>query len=415
MNNWPLQELRTLCHRIGDGLHGTPAYVENEAYKFINGNNIRNGQIQYSKLTKNVSESTWLSNHIELDKNSLLLSINGTLGGLAFYNGEKVMLGKSVAYLNFKSDINRFYYYYFQLNAIQKHFHNIATGSTIKNLSLASIQELRVPVPPREAWEPIVNVLESIDRVISTNKSAIAELRNVSRLIYQNWFKHFEFPNDDGLPYRSNGGALRFDSSWKTQIPTGWKIQNLLENDLASLIDPGLEYFPNQKRYLATADVDVYAVNWDASFVDYHSRETRANMQPCLNSVWFAKMKNSKKILVLGETSADFVSETILSTGFAGLRTSAKFLEYIAHVIDDPEFEKRKDHLANGATQEAINKQAMSLIPILVPAENVLEVFHQRVSSALKTISILNSENQTLDALRKTLIPELMSQSISVR
>ena len=109
MNKWKHEKLSKLCSRIGDGLHGTPEYDHSDIY-FINGNNLKNGRIEFNENTKTVSVAE-LSNFIKLNSNSLLLSINGTLGSMAFFNGEKVILGKSAAYLNFNSGINRFYYY----------------------------------------------------------------------------------------------------------------------------------------------------------------------------------------------------------------------------------------------------------------------------------------------------------------
>ena len=119
----------------------------------------------------------WHNNFIELNKNSLLLSINGTIGEMAFYNDEKVMLGKSVAYLNFKEGINIFYYYYFQLQNIQKYFYKVATGSTIKNLGLRSIQDFEVPYPKKENWEPITRILCELDKKIEINYKINSELR----------------------------------------------------------------------------------------------------------------------------------------------------------------------------------------------------------------------------------------------
>ena len=109
MNNWKLDKLSNLCTKIGDGLHGTPEYVDDSGIYFINGNNLKNGWIEITKNTKCVSEEELGNNFIPLNDKSLLLSINGTLGSMAFYRNEKVMLGKSYAYLNFKTPINKFY------------------------------------------------------------------------------------------------------------------------------------------------------------------------------------------------------------------------------------------------------------------------------------------------------------------
>ena len=169
MSNWKYEKLSKLCFRIGDGLHGTPEYSKSSDVYFINGNNLKNGKIEVTENTKKVTSEELSKNFIQLDKNSLLLSINGTLGSMAFFKNEKVMLGKSAAYLNFKTEINKFYFYYFQLPSVQEYFHNVATGSTIKNLSLKSIQDFEVPVPESNIWKNISKVLSDLDAKIELN------------------------------------------------------------------------------------------------------------------------------------------------------------------------------------------------------------------------------------------------------
>jgi type I restriction enzyme S subunit len=146
-DGWEVRTLSELCHKIGDGLHGTPEYVIMSEYSFINGNNLKNGFIEIDDDTKNVSMEEYKKYFIELNEGTILLSINGTLGNLAVYTGEKVMLGKSAAYINCKEKNRPYCYQYLKLEHIQKKFWNIATGSTIKNLSLDSLNYLLIPFP----------------------------------------------------------------------------------------------------------------------------------------------------------------------------------------------------------------------------------------------------------------------------
>lgn len=224
MNNWRRDRLSNLCTRIGDGIHGTPKYTDDSDIYFINGNNLKNGKIEINNNTKKVSVAELENNFVELNANSLLLSINGTIGSMAFYNGEKVLLGKSSAYLNFKTSINKFYYYYFQLPEIQQTFYNIATGSTIKNLSLKSIQDLEVPIPEEIEWLGISNVLSSLDSKIELNNKINAELEAMAKTIYDYWFVQFDFPNAKGKPYKSSGGKMVWNEELKREIPEEWEV-----------------------------------------------------------------------------------------------------------------------------------------------------------------------------------------------
>ena len=209
-SNWKKVKLSTLCERIGDGLHGTPQYSETSNIFFINGNNIKNGKILYDNETKKVDTKEIEKNFIKLNKNSLLISINGTLGNMAFYKGENIMLGKSAAYINFKTNINQFYYYYFQLPNIQKYFYDVATGSTIKNLSLKSLQDFEVPIPDNNEYQKIASVLSALDDKIELNNRINAELEAMAKTLYDYWFVQFDFPivTSSGVekPYKTSGG-----------------------------------------------------------------------------------------------------------------------------------------------------------------------------------------------------------------
>ena len=218
---WNKIPLKKLCSRIGDGLHGTPEYVFDSEIYFINGNNLKNGRIEITSDTKRVTASELSKNFIPLNENSLLLSINGTLGSMAFYNGENVMLGKSAAYLNFNSNINQFYYYYFQLKGVQEYFYNVATGSTIKNLSLKSIQDFEVPVPEESDRNGIVRILKSLDAKIELNNKINRELEAMAKTLYDYWFVQFDFPNQDGKPYKSSGGKMVYNAELKERFLRG--------------------------------------------------------------------------------------------------------------------------------------------------------------------------------------------------
>ena len=178
---WESGTLGQLCTRIGDGLHGTPKYVDNSDYSFINGNNLKNGFITTDNDTKKVSAEEYEKHFIELNDNSILLSINGTLGNLAIYNDEKVMLGKSSAYINCKEDYKTYCYEYLNQNHMPKVFWNIATGSTIKNLGLSSIKNLKILKPEIDiilAFSKITNPIVEKRKNIFKQNQKLSELRD---------------------------------------------------------------------------------------------------------------------------------------------------------------------------------------------------------------------------------------------
>tara|TARA_Y100001949_G_scaffold171552_1_gene174195 strand:+ start:1562 stop:1933 length:372 start_codon:yes stop_codon:yes gene_type:complete len=115
---WQITPLSKLTSRIGDGIHGTPVYCENGGYPFVNGNNLKSGTIEITNDTKRVSKEEYEKYFIEFDEKTLFLSINGTLGNLAKYQGEEMVLGKSAAYIKCTNIDIDFLYYYFQLKEV---------------------------------------------------------------------------------------------------------------------------------------------------------------------------------------------------------------------------------------------------------------------------------------------------------
>ena len=138
---WVDMSISELTTILGDGLHGTPKYSENGEYYFINGNNLNDGKIEFKERTKRVTIEEFEKYKKKLTDRTVLVSINGTLGNVAFYNEEKVVLGKSACYFNLVDNINKQYVkYVIESPLFQGYAEKVATGATIKNVSLKSMR-----------------------------------------------------------------------------------------------------------------------------------------------------------------------------------------------------------------------------------------------------------------------------------
>jgi len=154
---WKWFRLRSLVFTLGDGLHGTPDYSEGTDCYFINGNNLVEGRIVIKPDTKTVSLAEMQRHRKLMTLNTVLVSINGTLGNVAYYNNENVVLGKSACYFNLPSLIDKHFVRrviespYFANYAIEQ-----ATGTTIRNLGLKAMNYFPVPLPPLAEQHRIV-------------------------------------------------------------------------------------------------------------------------------------------------------------------------------------------------------------------------------------------------------------------
>lgn len=188
---WDVKKLKDISREIGDGLHGTPEYSEvDTGCYFINGNNLENGTIVIKENTKMVSEKTKAKHYIEMDDFTILVSINGTLGKVAFYNGENVILGKSACYIKLEAYNDKKYIFeLLKSDYFKRYAESECTGTTIRNVSLKSMRNFRCPLPPLPLQRLFAQRIEQIEREKSEVQKSIQDLETLLASRMQYWFE----------------------------------------------------------------------------------------------------------------------------------------------------------------------------------------------------------------------------------
>ena len=187
---WEVKKLKDISRKIGDGLHGTPEYSElDTGWYFINGNNLENGCISIKSTTKKVTDSVRKKYYIEMDDFTLLVSINGTLGKSAFYNGENVILGKSACYIKLNKDVNKlFIYEIIRGEYFKRYAESVCTGTTIRNVSLKAMREFPIIYPPLSLQQSFAHKIEQIERQKAGVQKTITDLETLLAARMQYWF-----------------------------------------------------------------------------------------------------------------------------------------------------------------------------------------------------------------------------------
>ena len=192
------------------------------------------------------------------------------------------------------------------------------------------------------------------------------------------------------------------------KLPKGWKEEKIGSNNF-KILGSGIERFEGEKDYLSTESIQGIKIEKIESKISYKKRPLRANMQPVLNSVWFAKMKGTTKVYCFDETNKSELNKYILSTGFAGinpLNCKAKFLKYF---FLSPNFNLEKDNFSTGTTQVAINNDRIKKIEIIYPEsieEQILivqeiEKHFTNLDAAVKSLKLVKNK---LGAYRKSVL-----------
>lgn len=166
-SSWEWCRLLSIVSLLGDGIHGTPEYSEGGSVYFINGNNLFDGKILIKPDTKRVSKEEAVKHSRLLNESTVLVSINGTIGNIAFYSGENIILGKSACYFNLLNGIEKKYIMIvLQTDYFLEYAKRVATGSTIKNVPLSGMRNFLIPIPPEDEQQDIIDKLLSLKLLI---------------------------------------------------------------------------------------------------------------------------------------------------------------------------------------------------------------------------------------------------------
>jgi type I restriction enzyme S subunit len=294
--------------------------------------------------------------------------------------------------------------------------HKIAVGAAQPLMTQSIINNLKVKFPDTiEQQQAIAKVLTSLDDKIELNKKVNVVLEQMMRDIYNYWFVQFDFPDTNGKPYKSSGGKMVLREELKREIPEGWEVKSFSNNSLFSYVKNGMKNFDKNKVYYATADIDNNGISGIGELVNFDNKPNRANMQPCKNTVWFAKMKDSTKHIILSNLDDPLIENSIFSTGMVGLQCNDDNFEYISSIIKFSDFETEKNSQAHGATQQSINNSDLNNIQILQPLSSVLKNYSKSIKSILQKIQKNRLQSQQLAKLRDFLLPMLMNGQVEVK
>lgn len=184
-------KLKYISKKIGDGLHGTPQYSDNGTVAFINGTNIGDEKITIKSNTNFVSIDEAEKHKNELNSQTILISLNGTIGNSSLYDGENIILGKSAGYITLKNNVCREYVRYCLENSVTKEAFDLSlNGTTIPNLSLNTLRNTEICLPDysvqKQLAKTIKKMIIKMDSLIAEKESLINDLEAYKKsLIYE--------------------------------------------------------------------------------------------------------------------------------------------------------------------------------------------------------------------------------------
>ena len=382
---WLYVTLDQITTRIGDGLHGTPKYDLSGEYFFINGNNLSGGKIIIKDDTKRISEDVYNKIKKELNNRTLLVAINGTLGNLALYQGEKIALGKSACYINLLEDVNKnFIRYVLEHNDFQQYARSFATGATIKNLGLKAVRDYSFKLPPLPTQKRIASILSAYDDLIEKNLKRITLLEEITQRTYEEWF----------VKFRVNGEQLAIDEA--TGLPAGW--DNVRLNDIYNI-----KYGKNlpQTQIKESGEYTVYGASGKMGFYSNFN---------CKNKVVLITSRGNGS----GDIHRTYENQTFVTNNSFVVSPEIGF-EYLSvpYTLNFLKTINLKGY-CSGSAQPQLTNASMDNILVQLPNKELIEDFNLIIVDTIEMADNLREQNQKLKQSRDILLPRLMSGTINV-
>lgn len=306
-----------------------------------------------------------------------------------------------------KKDWNPLYVYYhlqFVYN-LGVFFNFEGKTSGLKNLQLeAAFAAIPIEDISKNAQDNIVSILQGLDRKIAINRQINQNLEAMAKQLYDYWFVQFDFPDENGRPYKSSGGKMVWNNKLKREIPEGWDDGILI--DIANIT---MGQSPDGSSY-----------NEVGEGMLFYQGSTDFGMRfPSVRQYTTAPSRFAKKGDILMSVRAPVGSINIanndccIGRGLSAINSKLGSISHLYYILNDLRiaFDQRN---AAGTTFGSITKEDLCSLPIIIPSDEVIRAFEKICSPMFDRQMILGEEMDTIIKQRDELLPLLMNGQVSV-
>jgi len=389
-------------------------------YKMVNMNEIFAHDIIYDipmefvELDKNEKKTSLLEKFdLLFARQSLVLEGAGKCS-LYLGNNESVCFEGHLirARLDSKKSNPKFYYYFFSSNYGKRFIRTIKEQAVVAGIRGSDLKELQVPYPPKKEQDGIAAILSCLDRKIENLRQQNETLEQIAQTLFKHWFVDFEFPNEDGKPYKSSGGEMV--RSELGEIPAGWHVEPL-RKCLKHLID-------NRGKTPTFLDIGIPALS--AKFVKGGDLVNRNSF----NYVSYELFEQSEKLEVgdiiltseapLGETyfiaknTRYYPAQRVFALRANPEVISCSYLNYwFSSTIGQSLLQRR----ASGSTVQGIKQSELYQCEVIVPAKRIQNLASDAFMKALLKREANSQQIQSLTKIRDALLPNLMNGKVRIK
>ena len=396
-------------------------WLKDGEYRAISANNVKfDGLIREESIYRGDEELYKLWMKDEVERGDILLTSEAPSGQAMIWNSdEKIILSQRLYALRVNKNLvdNNYLKYFIQSPIGQKSIVRNNSGSTVSGISAKTFKNIKILIPDLEKQQAISKILLAIDQKIQINNQINQELEAMAKTLYDYWFVQFDFPDQNGKPYKLSGGNMVYHPELKREIPEGWGVEKLGE---LTELERGVTYAKSDIVEKTTNDAIgvLRATNITGNVMDlndlvYLTKDKINNKQILKQNETLIVMSSGSKEH-LGKNAINYYEEVIGFGAFCSKIVPKKYSTYINTFLQSSEF---KGYLLKQSMGTNINNLTNSDIldcRIILPNEEILDKFENMVEKNFKLISNNYIQNQQLTQLRDWLLPMLMNGQAKV-
>ncbi len=413
--DWMTVRLGDACSKIGSGItpRGAERIYKEAGVALVRSQNVYNNSFSGDGLVYLDEATAKEMENVALERDDVLLNITGDSVARCCTVPEEALPARVNQHVTIirtnREQLNpAFLRFYLTSPRMQEFMLGLAqSGGTRNALTKGMIERFLVPQPTPEEQTTIARVLLSLDSKIELNHHMDISLEAIGKAIFKRWFIDFEFPNKEGKPYRSSGGQMVYSNQLHKEIPEGWGLGHLgdvavnprrvVQPDAVKRATPyiGLEHMPRESIALSEWGTSEEVVSGKFQF--FQGEVLFGKLRPYFHKVGVAPIDGvcSTDILVIAPRSPEWYG-------------------FVLSLVSTDEFVNYSDAASTGTRMPRANWEDMALYEISIPTNGVADAFNERIESLVQRIISNILQTQTLEALRDSLLPKLMSGKVRV-
>ncbi len=408
-------KINELLKEISMGPFGSDIKVDNfvsEGTPVLNGLNLAGVKLIEDSFRYVTYEKAKTFKKAIAKRKDIVITHRGTLGQISFIPENSKFESYVISQSQFRVALDeelvdyRYFTYFFHTSEGQKRLlaNKCHVGVPALAQATTNFRQVEIPLPDLPTQQKIASILSSLDAKIELNNRINAELEAMAKTLYDYWFVQFDFPNAEGKPYKSSGGAMVWSEELKREIPLGWSVGEL--KDIANII---MGQSPPGESYNEQGDGMIFF----QGCTDFGTRF------PSIRQFTTSPTRFAKKGDILLSVRAPVGTINIakenccIGRGLASLNSKNGFDTFLYGVLQNLKqiFDRRN---VDGTTFGSITKDDLFSLSVVIPEDNILTKYQEIMNPAFEKQNEIAIENQQLAHLRDWLLPMLMNGQVVV-